>query len=105
MATYDDDCIWVRTDVLLDVGDGTPIPVQTRTLCRNGAFVEYTGPLHGASVEVVFPEPGTSEDGYHVQGLVSKRWPDGIWIQFSRRLRSSSEMLMRNGLSQVSHTL
>ncbi len=99
MEHLDEECIWVRTDVWLDTGDGDPIRVQTRKLCRSGAFLEYAGPLSGRSVEIVFPEPGTRGGGRHVDGEIAGRWPDGIWVRFSQDLRSSSELLMRNGLS------
>jgi hypothetical protein len=99
---FDEECIWFRTDVWLDTGVGDPIKVQTRKLCRSGAFLEYSGPITGRSVGIVFPEPGTRGGGRQVHGMVAGRWPDGVWIRFSQDLRSSSEMLMRNGLSQLS---
>jgi hypothetical protein len=96
---FDEECIWVRTDVWLDTGDGEPVKVQTRKLCRSGAFIEYSAPLANRSVEIIFPEPGARGGGRHVYGVVEEQWPDGIWVRFSQDLRSSSEMLMRNGLS------
>ncbi len=102
MENFDEECIWFRADVWLDTGVGDPIKVQTRKLCRSGVFLEYSGPITGRSVGMVFPEPGARGGGRHVQGMVAGRWPDGIWIRFSQDLRSSSEMLMRNGLSQPS---
>jgi hypothetical protein len=101
---FDEECIWFRTDVWLDTGDGEPVKVQTRKLCRSGAFIEYSGPLADHSVEIVFPEPGTRGGGRHVYGVVAARWPDGIWVRFSEELRSSSEMLMRNGLAHSDRT-
>jgi hypothetical protein len=98
MHDHDEECIWVRTDVWLDAGDGLPIKVQTRKLCRSGAFLEYTGPVSDRSVKIVFPEPGVRGGGRPIQGAVTGRWPDGIWVRFSHDLRSSAEILMRNGL-------
>jgi hypothetical protein len=101
---FDEECIWVRTDVWLDTGDGEPVKVQTRKLCRSGAFIEYSGPLADRSVEIVFPEPGARGGGRHVYGVVAGQWPDGIWVRFTEDLRSSSEMLMRNGLCYSGRT-
>ena len=100
MENFDEECIWFRADVWLDTGVGDPIKVQTRKLCRSGAFLEYSGPITGRSVGIVFPEPGARHGGRHVHGMVAGRWPDGIWIRFSQDLRSPTEMLMRHGLSQ-----
>lgn len=97
MNQHDDDCIWVRTDVLLDTGDGPPARVQTRRLCRSGVFVEHTGPVPGKTVEIIFPEPCSRAGGCRLFGMVTRCWPDGVWIRFSHDLRSSAEMLMRNG--------
>jgi hypothetical protein len=96
---YEDDCIWVRTEVWLDLGDGMPVKVQTRKFCAHGAFLDYTGPTHEGRVSVVFPDPGDRVGGGHaVDGLVVRRDPDGIWIRFSQTIRSPAETLMRNGL-------
>ncbi|TVP85842.1 MAG: hypothetical protein EA347_09580 [Thioalkalivibrio sp.] len=97
MNQHDDDCIFVRATVLLDSGDGPPARVQTRRLCRSGVFVEYSGPVSGPSVEIVFPEPGSRTGGCRLFGTITRRWPDGVWIRFSHDLRSAAEMLMRNG--------
>ncbi|AGA33667.1 hypothetical protein TVNIR_2006 [Thioalkalivibrio nitratireducens DSM 14787] len=105
MDHHDDECIWVRTDVWLDTGDGLPVKVQTRKLCNSGAFIEYTGPIDDDAVEIIFPEFGSDDGGQHVFGVVAGRWPDGIWVRFQRDLRSSSEMLMRNGLSRAARSV
>lgn len=97
MKHHDDECIWLRTEVLLDTGQGPPTRVQTRKLCRSGVFVEYTGPIAGQSVEIIFPEPYSREGGRRLLGMIARRWADGVWIRFSRDLRSSSEMMMRHG--------
>ncbi len=98
----EDDCIWVRTEVWLDPGDGVPIKVQTRKFCAHGAFLDYTGPTHEGRVGVVFPEPGVQVGGGHaVDGTVIRRGPDGIWVRFNQAIRSPAEMLMRNGLGSV----
>jgi hypothetical protein len=97
MKYDDDDCIWLRTDVMLDTGDGSPTQVQTRKLCRSGVFLEYTGPVKNQSVEIVFPEPYSPEDGCRLFGVVTRRWPDGLWIRFRNDLRSAAEMMMRHG--------
>jgi|GEM_PF-1116426 len=102
MKHHDDECIWLRTDVLLDTGDGAPARVQTRKLCRSGVFLEYTGPLSGQSVEVVFPEAYSPEGGCRLVGMVTRRWSDGVWIRFSSGLRSAAEMMMRFGPQRIS---
>lgn len=102
MNPHDDECIWMRTEVLLDTGDGPPARVQTRKLCRAGVFVEYTGPLGGRSVQIIFPEPH-GRGGRRLPGMVMRRWADGVWIRFSTDLRSSSEMLMRHGPRRETH--
>lgn len=104
MNQHDDDCIWVRTEVLLETGDGPPARAQTRKLCRSGVFVEYTGPVTGHSVEIVFPEPCSRTGGCRLFGMVTRRWPDGVWIRFSQDLRSAAEMLMRNGPARLPRT-
>jgi hypothetical protein len=101
MKISDEGCIKVRTEVWLQIGEETPIKVRTRTLCRDGVFLEYTGRIAGPSVDVIFPDGGdpTLEGNSHISGTVALRWPDGIWIGFDRSLRSVSELLMRNSLS------
>lgn len=101
MNMNDEECIQVRTDVWLHIGEDAPIKVQTRKLCRDGVFLEYTGSLAKGSVNVVFPDGGDPSlaGSSHVSGTVTWRWPDGVWIGFDRSLRSVSELLMRNSLS------
>jgi hypothetical protein len=101
MNISDDECIRVRTEVWLRIGGNTPIKVQTRTLCRDGVFLEYTGRTAGRSVEVIFPDGGDPEleGNSRIAGTVAWRWPDGVWIHFDQSLRSVSELLMRNSLS------
>ncbi|MBS0003592.1 MAG: hypothetical protein KFF45_11000 [Thioalkalivibrio sp.] len=103
MSQHDDDCIFVRANVLLDTGDGSPIRAQTRRLCRSGVFVEHTGPASGQSVEIIFPEPCSRAGECRLFGMVTRCWPDGVWIRFSHDLRSSAEMLMRNGPVRTPH--
>jgi hypothetical protein len=96
---YEDDCIWVRIEVLLDPGDGVPVKVQTRKFCAHGAFLDYTGPTYEGRIGVVFPDLGARlAGGYSVDGTVARRDPDGLWVRFSQAIRSPAEMLMRNGL-------
>lgn len=101
MNWTDDECIRVRIDVWLRIGEGMPIPVQTRKLCEDGVFLEYTGSADGAAVGVVFP--GGSEKGADasslVAGRITRRWSDGVWVSFHPRLRSVSELLMRTGVA------
>jgi hypothetical protein len=101
MNISDEECIRVRTDVWLLIGKDDPIKVQTRTLCRDGVFLEYTGRIAGRSVDVIFPDGGdpTLEGNSHISGTVHWCGPDGIWIGFDRSLRSVSELLMRNSLA------
>jgi hypothetical protein len=101
MNISDEDCIRVRTEVWLRIGEGIPIKVQTRTLCRDGVFLEYIGHIAGGPVEVIFPDGGEPEreGNSHIPGTVVWRWPDGIWIGFDCSLRSVSELLMRNSLA------
>lgn len=101
MNISDKEDIRVRTDVWLQIGEDAPIKVQTRTLCRNGVFLEYTGRNPGRSVDVIFPDGGdpTLQGSSRISGTVALRWPDGIWIDFDRSLRSVSELLMRNSLA------
>jgi hypothetical protein len=101
MNISDEECIRVRTDVWLRIGTDTPIKVQTRTLCRDGVFLEYIGHFESRSVTVIFPDGGDPmrEGTSHMSGSVVWRWPDGIWIGFDRSLRSVSELLMRNSLA------
>lgn len=104
MTVSDEDCIRVRTEVWLRIGENPPIKVQTRKLCRDGVFLEYTGPLAGRSVGGLFPdgaEPALAENS-HISGTVTWRWPDGVWIGFDHSLRSVSELLMRNSLAKPS---
>jgi len=101
MKISDEECIRVRTDVWLRIGEDAPIKVQTRELCRDGVFLEYTDCLSGRSVDVIFPDGGDPAlaGNSHVAGTVTWRWPDGVWIGFDHRLRSVSELLMRNSLA------
>lgn len=92
-----DDCIWVRTNVLLESDNEPLASVETRKLCRDGVFLEYTGPIAGSTVAIVFPEPYADGDGHHLLGTVTRRWPDGIWISFRDNSLSSAEILMRAG--------
>ena len=92
-----DDCIWVRTNVMLGSGGLPAACVETRQLCRNGVFLEYTGALADEAVEIVFPEPYSDSDGHHLLGTVTQRWPDGIWVRFRDNSLSSVEILMRAG--------
>jgi hypothetical protein len=101
MARQDDDGIFVRMYVWLIVGQQVPIKVQTRTLSPDGVFLEFTGPLGQDEVEVIFPDPGTHDGESHKKGRVVQRRPDGISVRFNRRLRSASEVLMRNTLIQT----
>ena len=104
MNNSDKEGIRVRTDVWLQIGDNAPIRVKTRTLCRDGVFLAYTGRIAGRSVAVVFPDGGdpTLQGNSRISGTVAWRWPDGIWIDFDRSLRSVSELLMRNSLAEPS---
>jgi hypothetical protein len=101
MRISDEECIRVRTDVWLQIGEDAPIKVQTRKLCLDGVFLEYTGRISGRSVDVIFPDGGDPAlaGNSHVSGTVTWRWPDGVWIGFDRSLRSVSELLMRNSLA------
>ena len=102
MTISDEECIRVRTDVWLRIGAEAPIKVQTRKLCRDGVFLEYTGRIAACSVDLIFPDggdPALASDG-QISGTVFYRWPeDGVWIGFDRTLRSVSELLMRNSLA------
>lgn len=98
MARPDDDGIFVCMNVWLIVGQGAPIQVQTRTLSQDGVVLEFTGPLREEEVEVIFPDPGTDDGESHRIGRVIQRRPDGISVHFNQKLRSASEMLMRNTL-------
>ena len=101
MSRSDNEGIFVRTDVWLIVGQRAPVRVKTRTLSEDGVFLEFTGPLRGNEVEVIFQDPGTHDGESHKIGKVVERWPDGISVRFNRRLRSASELLMRNSLVQA----
>lgn len=101
MGRSDDEGIFVRTDVWLIVGQRAPVKVQTRTLSEDGVFLEFTGPLRENVVEVIFHDPGTHDGESHKIGKVVGRWPDGISVRFNHRLRSASELLMRNSLVQT----
>lgn len=102
MNISDEECTRVRTEVWLRIGDDTPIKVQTRKLCPDGVFLEYTGRIPGRAVDVIFPDGGDPAVADHgrISGTVFYRWPDGVWIGFDRTLRSVSELLMRNSLAQ-----
>jgi hypothetical protein len=100
MNISDEECIRVRTDVWLLMGENAPVKVQTRSLCRDGVFLEFTGRIAERSVGVVFPDGRDPALGNgHIAGTVFHRWPDGVWIRFDRTLRSISELLMRNSLA------
>lgn len=101
MDWKDDECIRVRIDVWVKVGEGMPVQVQTRKLCEDGVFLEYTGRTDGTVVSVIFPggrDTGAGEGG-RVVGRITRCWPDGVWVSFHRRLRSVSELLMRTGVA------
>ena len=101
MSRSDDEGIFVRIDVWLIVGQRAPVRVNTRNLSEDGVFLEFTGPLRGNEVEVIFQDPGTPDGESHNIGKVVERWLDGISVRFNRRLRSASELLMRNSLVQA----
>ncbi len=99
IAMADEDCIWVRAEARLIAGMGQTLKVETRKICRNGVFLETTWPAECQSVEVILPDPAARNGGHLISGSVTKRWPDGIWVEFNKALRSPVEMLMRSGLS------
>lgn len=94
---HDDECVWLRLGVLLDPGDGPMIEVQTRKLCRMGIFLEYSGEVAFESVNIIFPDPYARAGKCRLPGVVTRRYPDGVWIRFRHELRSATEMLMRQG--------
>jgi hypothetical protein len=97
---HEDDCIYVRTEVWLDLGDGARVKVRTRKFCAHGAFLDYTGLTLADRVEVIFPEPGADQRTERaLPATVIRRDVDGIWVRFTHAIRSPSEMLMRHGLS------
>jgi hypothetical protein len=102
MNRQEDECIWVRMDAWLQIGDETPIKVQTRKLCRDGILLEYTGRIGTSWVEVIFHNEGAT--GFagrsRYAGTIVRRYTDGIWVRFTPNLRSASELLMRHGLSR-----
>jgi len=99
MAMSDEDCIWVRAEAWLIAGTGKTLKVETRKICRNGVFLETTWPAEYQLVEVILPDPAARNGGHLISGSVTKRWADGIWVEFNKALRSPVEMLMRSGLS------
>lgn len=99
MEDFEEECIWLRADAWLTCGDGRPVKVQTRKFCRGGVFLEVCWPVPQDRVEVVFPDPTARGGGRRISGTVTRRVPDGIWVQFNNQLRSTSEILMRSGLS------
>lgn len=99
MTKADDECIWVRADAWLIAQSGTMLKVETRKICRRGVFLEASWPAEYQSVEVIFPDPAAHNGGHRLAGSVTERWPDGIWVEFRKALRSPVEMLMRSGLS------
>jgi hypothetical protein len=105
MEDLEEDCIWLRADAWLTAGDGQPVKVQTRKFCRAGVFLEVSWPVPENRVEVVFPDPTARGGGRRIGGTVTRRAHDGIWVQFNNQLRSSSEILMRSGLSQRTRPL
>jgi hypothetical protein len=102
MEDHDEDCIWVRTEAWLVTDAGRRVKVQTRKICRSGVFLEGSWPVIHESVEVVFPDPSASDGGRRIRGNVTRSDCDGIWVRFTRELRSSAEMLMRSGLPRMS---
>jgi len=98
MENHDEDCIWVRIEVWLVTETGRRVKVKSRKICRRGIFLEGSWPGLHQSVEVVFPDPGARDGGRRIRGSVTHSGADGIWVCFSRELRSSAEMLMRSGL-------
>lgn len=105
MEDLEEECIWLRADAWLTWGDSRPMKVQTRKFCRGGVFLEVSGPVPHDRVEVVFPDPTARGGGRRIGGTVTRRVHDGIWVQFNDQLRSSSEILMRTGLSSPSRPL
>ncbi|MBS0001851.1 MAG: hypothetical protein KFF45_02090 [Thioalkalivibrio sp.] len=99
MNRTEDDCIWVRAEAWLISGSGTMLKVETRKICRGGVFLEASWPAEYQAVEIIFPDPAAPDGGHRVAGSVTERWPDGIWVEFHRALRSPSEMLMRSGIT------
>ncbi len=104
-----DDTQWIHVEVWLDVGERRLVRAQARQLCLSGAFIEYTGPVQDRCVQVIIPPlyngvGGNTVDGFdtvdalqgghRTVGLVAKRLPDGIWVRFSRELRSLSDVLI-----------
>jgi len=73
MSRSDDEGIFVRIDVWLIVGQRAPVRVNTRTLSEDGVFLEFTGPLRGNEVEVIFQDPGTPDGESHKIGKVVGR--------------------------------
>jgi len=98
MNRTEDDCIWLRAEAWLIASSGTMLKVETRKICRAGVFLEAAWPTEYQSVEVIFPDPAARNGGHRLPGSVTERWPDGIWVEFRRALRSPSEMLMRSGI-------
>jgi hypothetical protein len=102
MKDHEEDCIWVRTEAWLVTDAGGRVKVQTRKICRSGVFLEGSWPGLHQSVEVVFPDPSARDGGRRILGYVTRSGSDGIWVRFTRELRSSAEMLMRSGLPRMS---
>lgn len=101
MNISDEECVRVRTEVWMRIGAGAPVKVQTRKLSNEGVFLEYTGPVSGRSVEVIFPDGRALvfAGNNHVSGTLTWCGPDGVWVRFERKLRSVSELLMRSSLA------
>lgn len=102
MEDREEDCIWVRTEAWLITDTGRRVQVQTRKICRNGIFLEGSWPGMHQSVEVIFPDPSALDRGRRIRGSVTRSGSDGFWVQFTRELRSSAEILMRSGLPRMS---
>jgi len=99
MSDFDDECIWVRMEWLLSRKGYAPLRVMTRKICCTGAFLECTSAGLDEPVQLLIPEPGHEEGGLRLNGIVTRAWRDGIWVNFRPALRSALELLMRHGLS------
>jgi hypothetical protein len=103
MNRREDECIWIRMDAWLQIGNEAPIKVQTRKLCRDGILLEYTGPIATSWVDVIFHNEGATgfERRSRYAGAIVRRYSDGIWVRFNPNLRSATELLMRHGFSRT----
>jgi hypothetical protein len=100
-ADRTEDTVWIRAEIWLDVGDRKPIKVQARRLCCSGAFIEYTGPVQDCSVQVIIPGADRVHGTHTSFGTVLRRLPDGIWVRFTRELRSLSDLLLSHNPDPV----